>query len=196
MVRIMEDLQREHRQMAMLLDVLESQVDVFRDGGTPDYELMQSIMEYTLHYPNLCHHPKEDIVVSRLLIAAPGIRRAATAVLEEHALINELSRRFAAALHNLAADVEMPRHWFEQMAHEYIAVSRSHMIKEECEVFPMATLVLTEQDWDELEAELHDTEDPLFGGPIEEGYRRLYETIMTMASDAGPAAPGRSAMPG
>jgi len=187
MVRIIEDLQREHRQMAMLLDVLESQVDVFRDAGTPDYELMQSIMEYTLHYPNLCHHPKEDLVVSRLLVAAPGIRQAVSAVLEEHAVINELSRRFAAALHNVATDIELPRRWFEQIAHEYIAVSRSHMIKEECEVFPMATLILTEQDWDELEADLQDTDDPLFGGPLREGYRRLYETIMAMAAEGDPA---------
>jgi len=52
----------EHANFSKLLDLLERQVASFHDGGSPDYELMLEIMYYMTHYPDVLHHPKEDLV--------------------------------------------------------------------------------------------------------------------------------------
>ena len=51
----------EHVNFAKLLDLLEGQLDLFHKGESPDYELMLDIMFYMKHYPDVLHHPKEDL---------------------------------------------------------------------------------------------------------------------------------------
>ena len=67
MIDLLEELERDHLNMAALLRVLERQVEVFRRGQAPDYEIIQAVMEYFLDYPDLIHHPKEDILGRRLM---------------------------------------------------------------------------------------------------------------------------------
>ena len=62
MAEVVRQLRQEHTSMARLLDVLERQIAVFRQGGDPDYDLIEAVVEYCLTYPDQCHHPKEDLV--------------------------------------------------------------------------------------------------------------------------------------
>ena len=66
MPRAIEQLQLDHRNMTRLLDVLRKELDAYRSGRTPDFDLLNSIMDYTLNYPDLCHHPKENLIYERM----------------------------------------------------------------------------------------------------------------------------------
>ena len=66
MANIIERIRDEHANMAKLLDALERQVAVFDGGGKPDYEIVLSVLDYFLDYPDRCHHPKEDLLARKI----------------------------------------------------------------------------------------------------------------------------------
>jgi hemerythrin-like domain-containing protein len=46
MVGILETLRSDHANMSRLLNILEKQVSVFREGEAPDYDIVQSVVDY------------------------------------------------------------------------------------------------------------------------------------------------------
>ena len=59
--------------MAALVKALEWQVAEFDAGRAPDYDVIRSAVDYFLSFPDLYHHPKEDLVFSRLKARAPDV---------------------------------------------------------------------------------------------------------------------------
>lgn len=179
--KTIEQLQLDHRNMTRLLGLLQSELEASRAGDTLDFDLLGSVMEYTLHYPDLCHHPKEDLVFRRMLLRDPTAGARVGDLLKEHAHLAELTRQFAAALHNREHDVEMPRAWFDKLLETYITAGRRHIAEEEHSFFPLAMVTLSDSDWDEIDAVTTAKPDPLFGGHLTEGFRRLHDRIMRLA---------------
>jgi hemerythrin-like domain-containing protein len=156
-------------------------LEASRAGDTLDFDLLGSVMEYTLHYPDLCHHPKEDLIYNRMLLRDPGVASRVGDLLKEHAHLGELTRQFAAALRNREHDVEMPRVWFENLMETYIAANERHIAAEERSFFPLAIVTLSDADWAELDPQIGAKPDPLFGGNLTGEYRRLHDRIMRLA---------------
>ena len=69
---IVERLCREHRNIEMLLAVLEHELEVFDRGDRPDYEVIRAIISYFEVYPEVYHHPQEDVVFAKLKIRDPA----------------------------------------------------------------------------------------------------------------------------
>lgn len=178
---VIEQLRVDHRNMTRLLGLLRSELEASRVGDTLDFDLLGSVMEYTLHFPDLCHHPKEDLIFRRMQLRDPPAAARIGDLLREHARLGELTRQFAAALRNRARDVEMPRAWFENLMESYIAANQRHIAEEERVFFPQAMVSLSDADWDEIDAQAAAKPDPLFGGALAAEYRRLHERIMRLA---------------
>jgi hemerythrin-like domain-containing protein len=179
--RTIEQLQLDHRNMTRLLGLLRSELEASRAGETLDFDLLGSIMEYTLHYPDLFHHPKEDRVYRRMQLRDSTAAGRVGDLLKEHAHLADLTRQLAAALRNRANDVEMPRRWFENLMETYIAANQRHIAEEERVFFPLALVALSDADWAELDDQTSGASDPLFGGKLAGEYRRLHERIMRLA---------------
>ena len=62
MAETMRLLCEEHANVAKLLYVLERRIETFNDGGQPDYDIVEGVIGYCLSFPELRHHPKEDLV--------------------------------------------------------------------------------------------------------------------------------------
>ena len=58
---IIDVLRQEHRNIETLLLVLEQEVSVFDRAERPDYEVIWAVIAYFEVYPNVYHHPQEDI---------------------------------------------------------------------------------------------------------------------------------------
>ena len=71
MIKIIELLHQEHRNIEKLLCVLERELSVFNRGDRPDYEVVLAVIDYFKDYPDSCHHPKEDIIVKKLKARDP-----------------------------------------------------------------------------------------------------------------------------
>jgi hemerythrin-like domain-containing protein len=180
MVQIIDQLRRDHRNMRVLLDIIEEEMNAYRNGRVPDFDLLRMIAEYTLDYPNLVHHPKEDLVFDRLVMRDPAAKAVIGRLVHEHEELSELTRRFAAAISNAAHDLELSREWLDALAREYLLANRMHMQTEETNFLPRAAAILTDQDWIEIEQKAAHTEDPMFGKKVAEAYLFLYERIVAL----------------
>jgi hypothetical protein len=107
--KIVDDLRAEHAAMARLLDALERQVTVFRDGGAPDYDIVQGVTEYFCDFPELHHHPKEDLLARSLLDQAGGGAEALKGLAAQHEELAGLTRRFAKVVQRVLDEAELPR---------------------------------------------------------------------------------------
>jgi len=178
MTRILDQLQIDHRNMRQLLWTLEEQIDAYRAGAAADFDLMRQIVDYLLHYPTLIHHPREDLLFRRLLARRPAAGAVIGDLVGEHVRLAQLAQRFAAAVHNVAADAELPRAWFEALARDLVTTTERHMAAEEKELFPMLLAWLEDGDWGELDAHVTAKNDPLFGSSIENHFLSLHQRVV------------------
>ncbi len=186
MTKILDELRDDHRNLARLLDLLGRELNTFKEGGRPDYDLVENILEYCLHYPDLCHHPKEDLIFEKLQARDPATANTVGNLEQEHAKLTDLTWRFSSAVINVLEDETLPRDWFLFLANDYLSFSRSHMLMEEVLFFPAVRKTLTPEDWAELDETWEMVEDPLFGEEIQKKYERLYQEIVNWEGRSQP----------
>src|SRR5215470_4965043 len=180
MVPVIDQLGRDHRNLHFLLDIVEEEMDAYRNGRVPDFDLLRMIAEYTLHYPDLVHHPRENIIFERLLMRDPGARTVIGDLVEDHRRLGELTRRFTAAISNAARDVQLPRGWLDSLAKEYLLANRLHMQGEEERFLPRAMEILTDDDWAAIDERIEHADDPVFGEKVAKPYQSLHERILKL----------------
>jgi hemerythrin-like domain-containing protein len=178
MPKIIEILLEEHQNIEKLLLVLEHELDLFDRGARPDYEILQSIIQYFQDYPESCHHPKEEMIFAKLQARDPDAARGFGDVEAEHELETKRLHSFARAVDSVLADQEFLRENFHLAVRDFIAHQRQHLEKEERLLFPAAVKALQPEDWAAIDARLDAREDPLFNSVVEEKFHNLQKTIL------------------
>jgi len=166
----------EHANFARLLDLLEGQVAVFRAGEQPNYDLMLDIVYYLRHYPDVVHHPQEDIVFARLLERDPEMKPLVDRLGQEHRVIGAAGAQLLKLLDEVVAGALEPRSIVEAAAATYIAYYRQHLAAEDKEVVFRAAQLLRSEDWAAVAA-VSTKPDPLFAEDIEARFRKLRRHI-------------------
>lgn len=178
MSRIIETLLEEHRNFEKLLHVLEQELEIFDRGESPDYEILQAIIDYFQDYPESYHHPKEDIVFEKLKLRDPAVARQIGDAEAEHQVETNRLRQFARAVEDVLAGRELLRQTFHAVVRDFIEHQRQHMAKEERLLFPSAVKALRPEDWVEINTRLNDRKDPLFDISTEKKFYALQQTIV------------------
>jgi hemerythrin-like domain-containing protein len=182
MAETIRHLHQEHRNMVKLLDLLEADLAVYRDGGVADFDLMRDIMDYTTSWLERYHHPKENLIFEKLKDKGGEALALALELAGEHRKGEELTRGMATVIDNVAQDAEIPRDLFERQAREFLDFNRRHIEKEEARFLPLAETALSAEEWAVIDAALSAPEDPLFGPKVAERYRRLLENLLDAPS--------------
>lgn len=154
-------LRAEHESMARVLDLLESQVTLFGDAAEPDYELMSQIVDYFRRFPDLYHHPKEELILMRLRKRAPDQAARIGDLEREHEGCSDHLQNLARLLVQVLMGAEIPRDTFIHAAREFIQNERRHMKGEEDVFFPIVLQELTEEDWRAIDEKVQRFRDPL-----------------------------------
>lgn len=169
---------REHRNFARLLDVFGTQLALLRGEDEPDYELLLDIMDYLTSYTDRVHHPREDIIFSAVAQREPAVRPAADELARQHQQMAEDGKVLHALLQSILNGRIASRLSLERAGLAYVAAFRRHMDKEYQEVFPAAHKVLSQEDWDRIDAESGQIEaDPLAGERLDQQYASLRSKI-------------------
>ncbi len=185
MASIVDSLRQDHINSTLLLDVLEQQLAIFGRAEVPDYEMMQGVMEYFLDYPDLYHHPTEDLILSKMETRGWTAKDGFPDLRHEHQELAAMIRRFLAAIHNILQEAEIPREAFQQRARTFLDFYRSHIRKEEEIFFPAALKVLTKEDWAEISEVREIRDDPIFGPKSHERLETLREDILAWSGATG-----------
>lgn len=171
----------EHANFAALLDLLEGQLDLFHTGEKPDYELMLDIMFYMTHYPDVLHHAKEDLAFARIREIDVNLRPTVDELTEQHARLKEFGNALVRALDDIVNGSITAREHVEVPGRAYIADFRSHMLKEEATILPMAAKLLGDRDWAAIDAAIRHIDDPL---SVKDGAERFAALRRQIAREA------------
>ena len=181
---IIERLSQEHRNIKMLLAVLERELEIFDSGGRPDYEVIRAIISYFELYPEVYHHPQEDLVFAKLKIRDPAAAAKVGNLALEHQKGAERLRRVAQAVDGVLADREVLRQDVDNIVRDFIAHERRHIMMEDRDFFPAALEALKPQDWTEIASALTSHEDPLFSEAAEETFDSVRAHILRLEQEA------------
>ena len=170
-------LRSDHRNMAMLLDSLDAEIDKLAASGEPDYSLVSDIMLYVTEYPDVVHHPKEDIVYRHLKSLRPDIRSDMERVEKDHRFIEEWGLKLKYDIETLSSGTIPGRDELIGELHDYMEQLREHMYWEETELFSLADELQHYGDWSDVILANNEISDPLFGSQVERKYGRLLASI-------------------
>ena len=181
---IIDLLRQEHRNIEKLLQVLERELKVFARGERPDYEVIQAVIAYFQVYPDVYHHPPENLVFQKLK-ARDSTAAANIGDLEAaHRSGSDRLRRVAQAVDSVLADRELLRRAVEDVISDFIEQERRHIAMEERDFFPAAVKALEPQDWMEITSRLTDQPDPLFSEIVEERFDAVRGHIIQLEQEA------------
>lgn len=161
MPQALDFLRQEHRNMAALLRVLERQLSEFESGDRPDYDLVRTILDYLLSFPDVCHHPKEDLIFDKLRDRDPLTAERVGDLRSAHDELAARAQKFETGLRAVLEEAEMPREAFIRLARRFIDLQQQHIDTAESVFFPAVEEALTTTDWAELNALVARTEDAL-----------------------------------
>ena len=175
--QLMSGLRGDHRNMALLLDSLDAEIDKLAASGEPDYDLVRDIMLYVTEYPDVVHHPKEDIVYRHLKSLRPEVHAKLERVEKDHQYIEERGLKLKNDIEALSTDASLDRDELVADLRHYMEQLREHMYWEETELFSLADELQHYGDWSEVLLANNEISDPLFGSRVDRKYRSLLASI-------------------
>jgi len=181
---IIERLSQEHRNIEKLLAILERELEIFYRADRPDYEVIHAVISYFEVYPELYHHPQEELVFAKLRTRDPVAAAKIGDLVQEHHNGAERLRRVAHAVENVLADREILRQNVDIIVRDFITQERRHMMLEDRDFFPAALKALTPQDWTEIASAVTGRKDPLFSDATEERFDALRAHILRLEQEA------------
>jgi hemerythrin-like domain-containing protein len=174
----------EHLNFARLLRLFEGQVTLFAEGETPDYGLMQDIVYYLRHFPDVHHHRYEDVAFAYLRQRDPNLRSLVSRLTQEHRVIGACGEKLLALLGRVVDGAVIARVEVEALAATFLTYYRAHLDAEESVMLPRAVALLGADDWVAIAAKVqaNSRDDPLFGTEAEERFRALRLAIESEAA--------------
>jgi len=166
-------LRVDHRNIVMLLDLLDAEIDKLAGAGEPDYDIVRDIMLYVTEYPDIVHHPKEDIVYRHLKSLRPEIHTQLERVETDHRYIEKSGLKLRNSIEAISIGAILDRDQLTEKFRYYMEQLREHMYWEETELFSLADELQHFGDWSEVVLKNNEISDPLFGSRVERKYGRL-----------------------
>lgn len=174
---VMSQLHDDHHNVARILDYIRRQVALADDGGDPDYERLHEVMHYLTNYPDVFHHPREDLVFARLMKREESARLTIERLKREHVELGAQGATLRNRLQQKSTGRRLQKKRLMRELAEYADFLQEHMEIEERKVFPLAKLLLTDDDWEGVAKSIRLREDPLFGGDATRPYAALLNAL-------------------
>ncbi|MCT8985671.1 hemerythrin domain-containing protein [Shewanella phaeophyticola] len=159
---MLQRLMRDHKHIAILLNILSNKLTRLADGNGVNFNLVRDIVEYMQGYAEHSHHPLEDIIFDYYSNKA-GLANCGQLYNEHHRLA-EASGSLIYSLNMILSDVVISREKLIKDLRDYIQLQQLHMEYEEREVFPMFVQTFDDNDWDRVAVLCQQrlVDDPLF----------------------------------
>jgi hemerythrin-like domain-containing protein len=181
MYPLLDRLNRDHRNLAQVLNLLTKLLDRFHEGQEPDLELICEMLDYIESYADQIHHPSEDLVFERLIEQAGESPMVLGILMNQHRQLPQLNRRFRSSLDGIVHGDVLLREEVEAQGRELVQTLWSHMKTEDQEAFPLAKQRLSAEDWADLDRISPKVDDPLFDIPDPARYQALFAALATQA---------------
>ena len=174
---LLAELRLDHRNMAIVLDLLEELVTQMESNEDPDFELFDEIMRYMTVYPDAVHHPKENLVYNTLRTRRPDLADGLEHVPGEHRELARLGTLLRDEVEAVNAGAAVRRGKMIADTAAYVDYLRKHMHWEEQDLFARIDEMLdAEPQAVDVSAYEH-IKDPVFELEVAAGFRRLLDSL-------------------
>jgi branched-chain amino acid transport system ATP-binding protein len=173
-----ETLIREHRNIEMLLVMLDSYFAAMSAGDEVDETLLVDAMTYMTEYVDGFHHSKEQLAIDVVAERSRAIACAKTELEAQHQRIGEAGAWLRATLEQVLRDAPVSRQKLIATGLTYTAEMRRNMELEEKLVFPALTEGLDADAWRVIEGRVPPQPDPLFGEAVHQRYAELFRELV------------------
>jgi len=154
MSHIIEKLQQEHGEFRVFLKIFNAQLDKFRRGRSPDYELIDALLDFFTSFPDEWHHQKEDLVYDAVIEKAGPMTDSLVDLRAEHEKLASKVEHFEDRMKRLRRGSDLPMVEIVEAGDMYGRLLRHHMVKEEQVFFPMAQKILSVDDWLQIDTRI------------------------------------------
>lgn len=179
---LLAELRTDHKNMTLLLDLLETESNRLYDGQDADYELMQDVMHYMTVYPDAIHHPKEDRVYAELQAVRPDLSNGLDKILVDHRDLAKLGMKIRNDIESIMSGTALRRNVIIADALRYVKRLREHMHWEEGDLFLRVEEMIHDGHALIVETDVHGNTDPVFGPETEKRFSKLYDSIQQTLS--------------
>jgi hemerythrin-like domain-containing protein len=174
---ILSELREDHRNMSILLNLIERESNLIYDGEEPDFELVHDIMHYMTVYPDAVHHPKEDQLYAELKSVRPDLAAGFERITLDHRSISENGLKLREELGAINAGSFVRRKTIVSNALRYVNQLRSHMQWEELDLFKRCDEMVDDGHAFIVESIVVRMNDPLFGDESHVQFKHLLKSI-------------------
>ena len=178
MTLIIEQLQDDHKQLVRALYHLEKEVKSVSGllQGNASLEKVLDILNYIQVYPEIWHHPTEDVIFEKLLEkGVPGVDLLAQAM-EEHGILALLTENLHEHVNRAAVGADFSPARFIKSTNDYINRQLRHMEFEQQHLFSMAEQYLQIADWADIKESIKGRQQLLEEPRLQE-YGQFYKGI-------------------
>jgi hemerythrin-like domain-containing protein len=178
-MRAITIIKSEHQNLGAVLYSMEHLITEIEDGKHADFAVFHGLFTYIDRFLDRYHHPKEnDYLFPRLLERAPDTKELVHELGRQHSqgevLFVEMLKALSA--YEFSGESEFPV--FRDTVLKYCKFERDHAHMEEREILPRAREVLTESDWEEIDAAFGENRDPMFGDQWSDEFSTLFNKLV------------------
>lgn len=171
---LMKALRAEHRHMATVMQLFLDQLKALEGGQVVDAHVLYEVMDYMVQWPDRYHHPREDLIYSRVAELDSRASDDVDTLQRDH---DRTAKNGKQLLRDIRAwrDGALPAGKLVKAGRAYIDHLYEHMNVEEKVVFPRIEAVLTLEDWRELaeDDQLEAVALPVVGPQVQREFRAL-----------------------
>lgn len=175
--RVLDELRVDHRNLTVLIDMLDAEADRLKALEDPDYDLLRDVMLYMTGYPDVVHHRKEDWVYAQMVAVRPAMQRDLIRIERDHTELAKLGTKLLNDIEAIESGTVMRRFDVVEDARQYVNRQRDHMRWEDEKLFPLVESLKGELDLSEAASNVATMRDPVFGPNVESGFHNLFDAI-------------------
>ncbi len=177
MAQILTSIHEDHSHYFSLLTIIRIEIEKLENAQDPDFICLYDIMNYLTNYPDVYHHPLEEVIFSCLVKKQPDIAEKMDRLTNEHSDLARLGLTLKENLSHINSGSIVSKNAIVDSANDYSLLLSSHINTEESLVLPLVQKTFGDSDWSWVEKQLKDIEDPLFGEAVQEQFTDLYNRI-------------------
>jgi len=173
MCELIDRLCADHKNITIVLDFINDEIDKFGFTVAPSTELLSDSLRYLVEYADNVHHPQEEIVFYQVSIHASQLGDIVGTLTAEHDQIYQDGSElfdWINGVENRQRDITAQQLRFGR---DYVFLQTRHMQLEESTVFPIARELFSAQEWESIQSSYLMQSDPLFGDHVEPEYQTL-----------------------
>ncbi len=177
MADILAEIHSDHRNYSQLLELIRAELVKLSNSTNPNYIRLYDIMLYMTNYPDLIHHPVEEILFTELVKKKPELSETLSSLSLEHKKLASVGRELKENLQIVVSGAIVSRKTLIDSAIDYHQLLTSHMNTEEGEILPVLGEAFNENEWSVIEAQVTVLHDSMFENVIQEQFSDLYKRI-------------------